>query len=61
MTIGIWLMPNNQNPGTIETFAGLLVPANDTLWPRAMQCVDSIPLEERRFCKDHLDKAYIHT
>lgn len=33
--IGIWLMPDNKSPGTLEDFLSRLVPADDTCWPHA--------------------------
>lgn len=60
-TLGIWLMPNNQLPGELEDFVHLLVPAADTLWPRAEQVVQAIPLAERPFPAHDLTKAMLHT
>ncbi|WP_171809709.1 DUF3226 domain-containing protein [Corallococcus exiguus] len=33
--LGIWVMPDNSQPGRIEEFIEKLVPADDTLWPHA--------------------------
>lgn len=59
--IGIWLMPNNLNTGMLEDFVSLLIPPGDLLWPRATQCVQAIPPDQRRFIADHTIKAHIHT
>jgi hypothetical protein len=59
--VGIWLMPNNRIPGSLEDFARLLIPTEDKLWDRAVQCVQSIPEEDRLFPAQDLKKAHIHT
>lgn len=59
--VGIWLMPDNQLPGMLEDFIEFLVPEGDGLWPRAVDCVDGIPTEERRFRPRHRQKSNVHT
>ena len=59
-TVGVWIMPDNTLPGELEDFIPYLIPASDTLWPRARACVEQIPSLERPF-KDDISKAYIHT
>ena len=59
--IGIWVMPNNVLPGALEDFVQMLVPDADTLWERAVQCVQSIPVEYRLFSDSYEIKAKIHT
>lgn len=59
--VGIWLMPNNQLPGELENFVRLLVPAADTLWPRAEQSIQAIPADERLFPAHDRIKATMHT
>jgi hypothetical protein len=60
--LGVWLMPDNQAPGTLEDFLAKLVPADDRCWPHAdvstRKARDELeaPLEE----KDHA-KGVIHT
>lgn len=49
LRFGLWIMPDNALPGQLEDFVKLLVPADDPLWPRAEQCVHSIPHDKRRF------------
>lgn len=62
VVVGIWLMPDNQSPGTLEDFVKLLVPADRTsLWARAEGCVDEIPDVERLFRAIDTPKAYLHT
>lgn len=60
-TVGVWLMPDNTVPGMLEHFVSFLVPSNDPLWPRAGECVDRIPADERRFSSQHEIKARVHT
>lgn len=60
-TVGIWLMPDNQIPGIMESFIGWLVPRNDLLWPMAGDIVQKVIERDRRFRKSYLDKACIHT
>ena len=57
--VGIWLMPDNTMPGMLEDFMTYLVPANNFLWNQALDCLQHIPEEERRF--SHQSKAHIHT
>ncbi len=58
---GIWLMPDNKLPGILEDFVKFLVPANDLLLDKSLECVNSIPEEQRRFAPQHHSKAHIHT
>lgn len=57
--VGVWLMPDNTIPGTLEDFAKELIPSNDRLWRRAVSAVAEIPATERRFKAER--KAEIHT
>jgi hypothetical protein len=60
--IGIWIMPDNVlASGMLEHFIGFLVPAADTLWDYARDCVDQIPKTDRRFPPQHQIKAHVHT
>jgi hypothetical protein len=59
--VGIWLMPDNTLPGMLEDFISALIPSEDSLWKRALDCVQHIPEEERRFLAAHQSKAQIHT
>lgn len=61
LTVGIWIMPDNQLPGMLEDFIQFLVPANDSLWVRASDCLAQIPERERRFPQEHQSKARVHT
>ena len=59
--VGIWIMPDNKVTGMLEDFVAALIPDGDPLWPRAQQCVDQIPREQRPFKEAILPKAKIHT
>jgi hypothetical protein len=61
---GLWLMPDNQQPGMLENFAGSLIPDSEKprkLWARAIETVRGIPEDERLFGPTDLQKATIHT
>ncbi len=70
VTVGVWLMPNNQSPGMLEDFIRFLVPDQDKLWQRAQNCVDKISMTELSFDTTKKDvqgkkawstKATLHT
>lgn len=58
--VGIWIMPNNQDTGSMENFFALLLPSEDALWERARLCIEQIPSSERLF-KSAFIKAHVHT
>jgi hypothetical protein len=51
VTVGIWMMPDNGSPGEAEDFLLELIPDEDTLLPRARECLETalpeIPEDER--------------
>lgn len=57
---GVWLMPDNSLPGTLEDFAARLIDPADDLWPLAKESVARLP-EPRRFHAAAERKAEIHT
>ena len=60
--LGIWMMPDNENAGMLETFACRLVAGEDPAWLHATAAVASLPEGADRFSRErHLDKALIHT
>ena len=59
VSVGVWLMPDNQLPGRLETFAAFLIPDTDALWLYAKTTVSALP--EQRFHEIARDKANIHT
>lgn len=60
-TMGIWVMPDNRLPGSVEDFVGFLRPPGDTLWTRAEEAVAQIPDQERLFKPQATIKARVHT
>jgi hypothetical protein len=60
-TVGLWLMPNNIIPGTLEDFMSLLIPDGDILWPIAQDIVQQVVVKDRRFPQTQTMKANIHT
>jgi hypothetical protein len=59
LTVGVWLMPDNQIPGMLENFVAFLIPPDDPLWNYAGDCLQRIP--QQRFSSAHQPKARIHT
>lgn len=63
--IGVWLMPDNTLPGMLEDFVKLLVPDEQkSLFAKAVEAVELIPVKERQFITENSDKtakAQIHT
>ena len=59
---GVWIMPDNQNPGALETFLRSMVPvAQSALFQHAEASVAGIPPAERLFSPVDEPKALIHT
>lgn len=56
--VGVWIMPDNQNPGNLESLLRSMVPSKDGLFAHAADVVASLP--EKRFGDNEL-KATIHT
>lgn len=63
LKIGIWIMPDNQAEGMIETFLAYLVPEGETnpLWKYAQEAVKTAQDLDASFKDKHIDKAKIHT
>lgn len=60
--VGIWLMPDNQLPGMVESFAANLIPDGDPLVAKARSILDEIENEKlQRYASVHRPKAFIHT
>jgi hypothetical protein len=58
---GVWMMPNNQSRGYLETFLEVLVPDHE-LWSYADEVVTGALERGARFnAKRHRDKAKIHS
>ena len=59
---GVWIMPDNQSPGALETFLRSMVPADQqALFQHAEASVSGIPPEVCRFSPVDTPKALIHT
>lgn len=57
---GIWIMPDNQNPGMLENFLANLV-ADQNLWKYAEEVVKEAKQKGGTFKDVHTAKANIHT
>ena len=55
--VGVWLMPDNQNPGQLEDLVAAMIPAEDVVWRLAQEFVDRIPEPER---PEPVIKAQVH-
>jgi len=61
-TIGIWVMPDNQNNGYLENFVGMMMEDSNLTWQFAQEKVAE--LLEKDFCKftdTKKQKALVHT
>ncbi|REJ40234.1 MAG: hypothetical protein DWQ54_18025 [Microcystis flos-aquae TF09] len=57
---GVWMMPDNQSRGMLETFLAYLVPDNN-LWQYTHNKVIEAKQQGATYRDYHLDKAKIHT
>jgi hypothetical protein len=61
-SLGIWLMPDNQSRGMLETFLAHLVPDGlGELWAYAREAVAEARSRAAAYRDTHRDKAAIHT
>ena len=58
-TVGVWVMPNNQDCGKLEHFLMSLVPKQDALFTHAAEVVEHLP--HKRFGHKDEVKAIMHT
>lgn len=62
---GIWMMPDNENEGMLETFLSYLIeednPSDNSLWQYVQQVVIEASKRGATYKQVHLDKANIHT
>lgn len=62
LTIGIWIMPNNNLNGMLEDFVTFLIPREDELLPIANQTLDLIERGNlNNYILIHKTKALIHS
>ncbi|XOF32966.1 MAG: DUF3226 domain-containing protein [Candidatus Electrothrix sp. YB6] len=60
--IGVWMMPDNQQQGMLETFLQFLLPEDDKeLWEFTEQSCRQATNYGASYKEPHLDKAKIHT
>lgn len=60
-TLGIWVMPDNQRRGMLETFLGLLVAPDDAVWRHAIAARSEAVARGAPVKATHHDKADVHT
>jgi len=61
LKVGIWLMPNNQTNGMLESFIEFLIPADDKLLPIVNAHLNKIEADSlNKYKPIHRDKAVIH-
>ncbi|MBK8194355.1 MAG: hypothetical protein IPK76_14505 [Lewinellaceae bacterium] len=61
-TIGVWIMPDNANPGYLEHFLASLVPAGNALWTHANDTINDLvtkPINELTVARKQ--KALLYT
>ena len=59
---GIWMMPDNQNRGMLETFLAYMIKdESDPLWQYAQEVVTEAKTKGAKFIDEHIDKAYIYS
>lgn len=59
---GVWMMPDNQTSGMLETFLAYMIPAGgDRLWDYAADVIIEAKNLGATFKENHTDKAKIHS
>ena len=58
--VGVWIMPDNLNPGELEDFVERMIPAGDPVWPLSQQYIAGIPSTDRKFAAGKTLRAQIH-
>jgi hypothetical protein len=59
--VGIWVMPDNSQEGTLETFLSCLVPTGDACWPHAESSAREAKRLGAKYADKDFPKAHIHT
>ena len=49
VTVGIWMMPDNESAGELEDFFEQMIPSDDPVWESSQRYIDAIPAERRKF------------
>ncbi|MCF3605190.1 hypothetical protein L2E81_24960 [Planktothrix agardhii 1033] len=59
---GVWIMPDNETTGMLETFLAYLVPdESELLWNYAQEVTQLAKNKDAKFIPSHFDKACIYT
>ena len=59
--IGVWLWPDNQNPGELEDFIKSLIPEDDTILPLSEKYVDKVLAQcPKQFKPGKKSRAQVH-
>lgn len=59
---GVWMMPDNQNRGMLETFLAYMIKdESEPLWLYAQEVVTEAKIKGAEFIDEHIDKAYIYS
>lgn len=62
ITVGVWIMPNNQTNGILEDFISFFVPEKDPLLPLAKTTLETIENQQLRlYSPNYHSKSLIHT
>jgi len=59
--VGVWLMPDNSQAGSLETFLSRLVPLGDACWPHAEASAKEAKKLGAKYPDKYFSKAHIHT
>ena len=60
VTVGIWMMPDNQSTGELEDFFEDMIPSQDPVWPSSQLYIDAIPDEHRKFRPGKILRAKVY-
>ena len=58
--VGVWIMPDNQFKGELEDFVIDMIPNQDIVWPKSVDYVDQIPVNNRKFAEGKTDRAKLY-
>lgn len=59
---GVWIMPDNQAQGMLESFLAYMIPdENDLIWQYALEVAEEAKSKGALFIDLHRPKAYIYT
>ena len=59
--VGVWLWPNNRNPGELEDFIISLIPQDDPVWPLSEEYIDNIFAQRlNKFTPGKKSRAQVH-